>query len=172
MTGAGAAPQRSRSLQHLEARLGVLEARVRAAVGQRRSTDAQPEDRFRGLYLSDAKVDELLEPRDRPLDVSVDDGSTAAVEVQADAWELAGEPLRLRSLARSFGLDELDLELLVVALAPDLDARFEQLYGYLQDDVTRRRRASGWPWSSQGCRRRMPRRGRGCRVMGAWFGMA
>ena len=35
------------------------------------------------------------------------------------------------------------MELLVIALVPDLDSRFERLYGYLNDDVTRRRATIG-----------------------------
>ena len=143
MTEASAATQRSRSLQHLEARLDILEARVRVAVEQRRATDPQPDDRFRGLYLSDANVGALLAARDRTIIGPPEDGIADAVELQADAWELSGEDLRLRTLARSFGLDQLDLELLIACIAPDLDARFEQLYGYLQDDVTRRRASIG-----------------------------
>ena len=45
--------------------------------------------------------------------------------------------------AQAFALDPLDVDLLLVALAPDLDARFERLYGYLHDDVTRRRASIG-----------------------------
>ncbi|GFN07314.1 hypothetical protein Smic_58700 [Streptomyces microflavus] len=37
----------------------------------------------------------------------------------------------------------LDVELLLAAMAPDIDARFERLYGYLNDDLTRRRPAIG-----------------------------
>ena len=47
--------------------------------------------------------------------------------------------LRLRRLTRDAGLTPLDVELLLVSLLPDLDTRFERLYGYLNDDVTRRR---------------------------------
>ena len=35
------------------------------------------------------------------------------------------------------------MELLLVALAPDLDPRFERLYGYLHDDISRRRASVG-----------------------------
>ena len=42
-------------------------------------------------------------------------------------------------LQQSFGLAPFDLDLLVVALAPDLERRYERLYAYLQDDVSRRR---------------------------------
>ena len=31
----------------------------------------------------------------------------------------------------------------MIALLPDLDSRFERLYGYLNDDVTRRRASVG-----------------------------
>ncbi|MFJ3580993.1 AAA family ATPase [Streptomyces sp. NPDC090127] len=50
---------------------------------------------------------------------------------------------RLRRLAEAFALSPVDEELLLVALAPDVDARFEALYGYLNDDLTRRRPTIG-----------------------------
>jgi hypothetical protein len=50
---------------------------------------------------------------------------------------------RLGRLARKAQLSEVDVELLLVALAPDVDSRFEQFYGYLNDDVTRRRATVG-----------------------------
>ena len=40
-------------------------------------------------------------------------------------------------------LTALDTEILVIALVPDLDSRFERLYGYLNDDVSRRRASVG-----------------------------
>ena len=46
-------------------------------------------------------------------------------------------------MARTFGLSAIDIDILLVALAPDLDPRFERLYAYLQDDVSRRRASTG-----------------------------
>ena len=40
-------------------------------------------------------------------------------------------------------LSKQDVEFLVICMLPDLDARFERLYGYLNDDVTRRRATVG-----------------------------
>src|SRR5205807_7255954 len=65
------------------------------------------------------------------------------IEATADAAERAGADPRLRRLARNFRLDEIDIELLLIAMAPDVDARFERLFGYLQDDVSRRRASVG-----------------------------
>ena len=59
------------------------------------------------------------------------------------ACTAAGTPSRLRELQRACGLSDLDVEILLAALVPDLDARFERLYGYLNDDVTRRRATIG-----------------------------
>ena len=47
------------------------------------------------------------------------------------------------TLARNASLTAFELRLLVIALVPDLDSRFERLYGYLNDDVTRRRASIG-----------------------------
>ncbi len=58
---------RDASLHYLQARLALLETRVRAAVERRRAGDPDPEDRFRGLYISDAQVDELLAGPTEPL---------------------------------------------------------------------------------------------------------
>ena len=131
-------------LAHLLGRLAVVEERVRRAVAGRRELDPQPDDPFRGLYLSDEAVERVLGGRLTPAAPDpVADAHLAAVEATADAAELAGASVRLRALTRAMELDVLDVELLLVALAPDLDSRFEQLYGYLNDDVTRRRAAVG-----------------------------
>ena len=132
---------------HLLGRLSVVEARVRTGVARRRSDDPDPEDRFRGLYTPDVEVDRMLAGTRLPLLApEVTDGSNevlAAVEAAADRAEADGADLRLRRLAGAFDLTDLDTELLLVALAPDLDPRFERLYGYLNDDVSRRRASIG-----------------------------
>ncbi len=135
------------SLTYLLARLEIVEERVRAAVERRRADDPDPTDRFRGLYISDAQVDGLLGGPAGPwLPEPAGTASAerlAGLEADADAAEAAGGDLRLRRLARSFGLDAYDIELLLIALAPDLDPRYERLYGYLHDDVSRRRASAG-----------------------------
>jgi hypothetical protein len=141
------APPTDASARHLAGRLGLVADRVRLAVERRRMGDPDPDDRFRGLYVSDAQVDHLLGGSHARLLGPDPDGAAAehhaAVEAEADAAEAAGEEVRLRRLARSFTLEPLDVELLLVALAPDLDPRFERLYGYLHDDVSRRRASVG-----------------------------
>jgi hypothetical protein len=111
------------SLLHVLDRLARIERRIRAAVAARRSADPHPDDPFRGLYLSDEAIDSLLAAPREPF--------APFAETAADG--------RLGRLCATVPLTDLDVELLLVALAPDVDSRFEQFYGYLNDDVTRRR---------------------------------
>jgi hypothetical protein len=133
------------SAAYLLGRLAVVESRVRLAVARRRRTDPWPDDGFRGLYVADDQVDQLLASERVGLEVASPEIAELAadVEARAEAAAAAGRHLRLRHLRQAFGLLELDVEVLLVALAPDLDPRFEKLYGYLHDDVTRRRASTG-----------------------------
>ena len=131
------------SLRHLLGRLDVLNLRVEAAVSRRRETDPDPDDRFRGLYISEQHVDELLEQQPPRAWADSFEQQSNAVEQAADADHADGHRLRLRELAFDFGLDLTDVDILLTAMAPDLDQRLERLYGYLHDDVTRRRASIG-----------------------------
>jgi hypothetical protein len=135
------------SLAHLLGRLAALEEVIRATVGRRRADDPEPEDRFRGLYLSPEKVARLVDPAPTdgqgPPDLGTAEEIRARVEADADRAEAAGATLRLRWVERSFDLTPLDVELLLAALAADIDPRLERLYSYLHDDVARRRASIG-----------------------------
>jgi hypothetical protein len=150
MTRAPAAARAARpadpSLAYLMGRLAIVEARVRAAVDRRRADDPDPGDRFRGLYISDAQVDGLLANESGMIEEAWTAAALDAVaqlDRAAEETEAAGQDIRLRRLARAFALGPDDVELLLIALAPDLDPRFERLYGYLHDDVSRRRASAG-----------------------------
>jgi ATPase family associated with various cellular activities (AAA) len=131
-------------LRHLLGRLALIEARVRRAVAVRRVDDPAPEDPFRGLYLTPDAIARVLDQVRLPLVADeVEEARWRQLEEQADVDESRGEDLRLRRIRRQFGLEPLDVEILLITLAPDVDARFEQLYGYLNDDVTRHRAGVG-----------------------------
>ena len=143
------------SRRHLAGRLAVVEQRVHAATARRRATSDPAADPWPGLVVSDAKAERLLSvgsPLTDLLDAAEAPGALQddtsewlrdEVEQAADQAEAAGASLRLRWLQRRFGLDAVSLDVLVVALAPEVDRRFEQLYGYLNDDITRRRATVG-----------------------------
>lgn len=130
---AGAVVGAARPLDPLLARLARLRDRVAVLVGHRSATDPTAADPLRGLYLSEEAVTHLLKtPVGYPV---VPDGTEAHAAVADD------DPLV--RLAGRLGLTELDELILLIALAPELDRGFEPLYGYLNDDVSRRRATTG-----------------------------
>src|SRR5262249_28296999 len=67
----------------------------------------------------------------------------AHVAARLDASRRAQIDLPLPRLARLFQLTRFETEALLVALAPEIDRRYEKLYGYLQDDITGKRPTAG-----------------------------
>ncbi len=141
------------SLRHLEAELARVDVLLQREVRRWQLADQDPADTFRGLYVSDAKAEALLARKfatswgsSTHLDASERAAfsramSRAATQAQqvADEAERQGIQPRLKWLAEAFDLDSFDVDALLVCLAPALDLRYEQVYGYLQDDVTRKR---------------------------------
>ena len=154
------------SLAHLLIGLGRIEGRVTRAVERRRVRDGDALDQFKGLYISESDVDRLLDDDRRGILAEADRvvPSDPGLERWTERHDDAGDDLRLLRLARLFELTPLDVELLLIAVAPDVDARFERLYGYLQDDITQRRASAGlaielvgYPtWSAQARSRLTP----------------
>jgi hypothetical protein len=146
------APDIDLSLTHLQAELARLDLRIQREVRRWQLAGQDPTDTFRGLKVTDEEVRGLLA---RPFgtswgqtaDLGEETETYSAAEVEA--WragealvELAsaqGQTLRLNHLAEACGLNPFELDAFLVCLAPMLDLRYERLYGYLQDDVTRRR---------------------------------
>lgn len=111
-----------------------LDAVLKLAVAQMRAASG-PEDLpdfFRGLQIRASDVARAL--RTAP-------GAPAfapAPDQNGIPGLAAGVP-RLDRLSQSCGLTAFDLNVVLLALAPEIDLRYERLYAYLQDDVTRKR---------------------------------
>ena len=112
------------SLKRLDTLLQHAVERADQAYGSRAG------DNFRGLYVSHADVEDLLarEPAVPRLN-----NSQVAQLLPTD--ETNSEIRRLQQL---FSLSDFELDVVCMALAPELDLKYERLYAYLQDDVTRR----------------------------------
>lgn len=91
-------------------------------------------DRFRGLHISPEEVEQLLcrDPGSPLLWTHTDEDSEPIDAVK-------GKASRFAWLQQAFSLSQFDLNVILIALAPELDLRYERLYAYLQDDVTRKR---------------------------------
>ena len=138
------------SLQHVLAELERLDLLIRLAVDQARQMQAEDAE-FQGLYIPEHEVDALLaRPAGLPYWASVSTLMPPAIKAALDRMakdiherchESAnqGITLRLERLTHLFELNHLDTDILMVCMAPELDLRYERLYAYLQDDVTKRR---------------------------------
>ena len=118
--------------------LGRLDRMLRAAVEQMLAS-LGPEaaaDPFRGLYISRDDAARLLDAWPgyiaSPGQPSLADDLTEAGHRHDAAPELAW-------LAGAYGLSSFDLDIVLLALAPEVDLRYERVYAFLQDDVSRRR---------------------------------
>ena len=87
-------------------------------------------DNFRGLYLSHADAEDLLGREPGTPTLSTFEGLHLPTTDGSDS--------QLHRLQQLFSLSDFDLNVVCMALAPELDLRYERLYAYLQDDVTRR----------------------------------
>ncbi len=136
----------------MQAELARLDARLQREVYRWRLAGQDSDDSFRGLKVSEAEAEALLArplasswgqtvdlgPEAQPL-IDAETAAAAAADLLAQQALAGGHTPRLLHLAQAFGLDRFDLDVFLICLAPNLDLRYERLYGFLQDDVTRRR---------------------------------
>jgi AAA+ superfamily predicted ATPase len=141
------------SVQHLQAELERVDVLIRREVRRWQLAGQDPSDDFRGLYLSDAQAERLLdrpfgtswgqtvvlEPKEEQAFAAAYTEATSQVEALAEMARQRGQPTRLERLATIFGLDRFELDVILICLAPALDLSYERIYGYLQDDITRKR---------------------------------
>jgi hypothetical protein len=140
------------NLLHLLAELARIDVLIQRQVYRWQRSGQDAHDDFRGLYVSDGEALDLLR---RPLATSWGDttilepqqeqrfteleaqAARRAAQLYGQAQQSGSEP-RLRRLANAFHLSSFEVDTLLICLAPYLDLRYERLYGYLQDDVTRK----------------------------------
>lgn len=126
-----------RSFAYLQTSLLEIDSLIRAAVARAQAAGYSPTDAMRGLTISDDEVDGYLDRA--PLVGLWPDDSVPHPAELSSLFDLNNDPSFAR-LALAFNLTPLDGLVLILCLVPELDRRYERLYGYLQDDVSQR-----WP---------------------------
>lgn len=118
-------PRGDNAFGRLRRILGDALALTRDAIGN----EAAPEP-FGGLYLSPADAQRCLDEANAGPLARVD---TARI---APGWnEICEHDPRWEWLRRTYQLCEFELDVVLMALAPEIDRRYERVYGYLQDDL-------------------------------------
>lgn len=137
--------------EYLQAVLSWLDNRLERDVKRWQLAGQNPSDRFRGLYISQEEAAALSQRKagthwgsgialpqeeERRLQKKETECLAEMDRLEKEAAD-HGQELRLKSLQNLFGLNTFEWQAFVVCLAPHLDLRYERIYGYLQDDVTR-----------------------------------
>jgi hypothetical protein len=134
-------PDPPAAMTGVSAGLQLIEALVRLEIARLRASGVPAgQDEYRGLYISDEEVDQLLGASAPPADAPPPGLDAGFAVARAGLLELSrAAPGRLGDLIRLAGLDAFETGCLLLALAPEADLRFERLFAYVQDDVTKRR---------------------------------
>ncbi len=139
------------SLQHILAELERIDLLIQVQVSRARQVHKTDEE-FQGLYIPEKEINELLmKPAGLPQWATVPSPLSQSeaqkpfkqivsnIEQRKVESKRQGIKLCLEELSCLFGLDSFDIDILLICLAPELDLRYERLYAYLQDDVTKKR---------------------------------
>lgn len=141
--------------EHLEDELTRLDLLIQLGVLKQRSALPGTEsDRFKGILLSDREIDLILRenlPDPQKTGLKEED-DTRVTRLENTCRELEerisqrkqnalakGVYLALPRLARMLGLNPSEETVVLICLAPELHRKYEKLYAYLQDDITRKK---------------------------------
>jgi len=134
------------NLEHLHHELYRLDVLIEKAIQQFRASRQQNSPvEFQGLYISDDEIDRSMSEKDEHLKPTWAATQTKVIELHTEIQQRVAETqttgvtLRLPYLQKVFDLSRFETDLLLLAIAPEIDLRYQRLYAYLQDDVTRKR---------------------------------
>ena len=123
----------------------LIERRAMALDGRRRMIEGLAASK--GVFISREEFEELLrgaapEQAGTPAARDVQDRLTSfedAIDASVQASVERGVFLALPNLATRFELSRLERQAVVVCLAPELDRKYDTLFAYLQEDITRKK---------------------------------
>lgn len=144
----------SDSIEHIRDEFARLDLLLRRAVflARQPSTEATPEE-FRGLVVTENEIDQILATQDllgerwergearKPELDRIDtelDRRRQEIDARCDLSLGKGIHLTFPALAGQFYLSQAEVDVLLLALAPEMEPRYETLYSYLHNDVTRK----------------------------------
>ncbi len=133
---------------HLQAELEWLRLVLHREVLRLKAANLLSADPFRGLYLADEQVDAILldwkaQQRSAPAPGIAElsrraDSLRMEIDARLEEGAAAGTPTPLMRLVELFELTGFECRVLVAAFATEMDLRFETLYAWARNDVTRK----------------------------------
>ncbi len=137
------------NFEYLLDELKRIDLLLRLNLEKSKSENSNEDNYFMGLSISEDEVNTIIqtpiyqEKKDDFKDIWFEKIETITREIETKKNESIkqGKFLNLHHLARIFDLSPFEENILLICLAPELDLRYEKLYSYLQNDVTKKRPA-------------------------------
>jgi len=134
------------STEHLQEELARIGMLIRLFLKKTRSEGGKDRQDFPGMFILEAEANSILQA------VCCNSGACEAQGLKSEEIEALeravsrkkaeslkkGIELRLHTLSELFSLTPFETDVLLIALAPELDGRFAKLYAYLQNDLTKK----------------------------------
>jgi hypothetical protein len=139
------------SLDHLQEELGRIELLVHLGVLKFRTKGRAAPDDFKNLCITEEEIDAILAGEASCTATTGVESSqleslrdqiaalTAKISERKAKSLRDGTLLRLERLKELFHLSLFDVDALLICLAPEIHLKYEKLYAYLQDNLTKKR---------------------------------
>jgi SpoVK/Ycf46/Vps4 family AAA+-type ATPase len=138
------------NIEHLLDELSRVDLFIRNYLETLRGELPETIDEFRGLYISEVDIEQIQRNpgfgsrqgiyQDIRLERLYE---IAEIRKEIDIKKIEslniGRELRLHTLSELFGLDSSEIDIILIGLAPELDLKYEKLYSYLQNNVTKKK---------------------------------
>jgi SpoVK/Ycf46/Vps4 family AAA+-type ATPase len=138
------------NLEYLLDELSRIDLLIRVYLESLREGFPEAGDEFRGLYISEAEIEQIQRNSGFGSQIGIlpdlrierlTEINVIREEIDAKKEESLkkGRELRLHTLCELFGLDPYEKDIMLIGLAPELNLKYEKLYSYFQNDVTKKK---------------------------------
>ncbi|MGB9927654.1 MAG: AAA family ATPase [Methanosarcina sp.] len=138
------------NLEHLFDELSRIDLLIRTYLESWLEDFPEAGNEFRGLYVSETEIERIRENRGfrssqgMLQDIQVErlrevNEIKRDIDARIEKSLKIGRELRLHKLSKLFDLDPFEIDILLIGLAPEIDLKYEKLYSYLQNDITKKR---------------------------------
>lgn len=146
-------------LQHL---CQLLDERLADLVEEMPTARQRGDFNLSGMVVSDKEARQLLGRREQTSARFRSGGLWQATEERRAGSQIQSANLPLATIQERFGLSPFEVECMLVCIAPELEVRYQKIFGYLNDDVTQKYpsvdlllRLLSMPDESAACRSRL-----------------
>jgi len=138
--------------EYISEELEKIDLMLELAILRQRTKKDAGKDALAGLYISEGEIDELLnkgeiereeieKTPEGPLVTQLEQAIERHQELitrKSDITKKEGIISPIEHLKRLFGLTPFEIDALLLCLAPATNTKYEKLYAYLQDDITKK----------------------------------